>query len=270
MTGSRDLAISLLLVAGGLIYLGLGGLHALYAWRGGLGFHFSHSLGAIGFALLAILIGIDHGHLTLPRWVLPTFAVWSALYALLAWRYWFRIPQQGTALATAAFLAAAAIGAAVPRATADPAHGVIAGPRADPALTAAIEAQDDLLFAIVFETCNLEALDGLLADDLEFVHDKWGQTSDSRAKFVADIKGMCERRAAGTDVRARRERTRSEVLPLANYGALHQGEHRFWGLEEGQPPVLRETGRFFHLWRQVDGRWRLARVTSYDHRPAAD
>lgn len=180
-----------------------------------------------------------------------------------------RLPRAAIALAAAALVVAAMAGAATPKPAPEPEQPVTAGPVADPALIAAIEAQDELLFAIVFETCDLAALEALLADDFEFVHDKWGQIADSRAKFVADIKGMCERRAAGTDVRARRERTRSEVLPLANYGALHQGEHRFWGLEEGKAPVLRETGRFFHLWRRIDGQWRLSRVTSYDHRPAA-
>jgi hypothetical protein len=138
--------ISVLLITAGLVYLGLGAVHALYTWqdhaepkrfapddpavlagmqratirltrgattvwRGGLGFHYSHSLGAIGFGALALLIGIDHGHLVLPAWVLPMFALWSGLYLLLAWRYWFRIPLLGTALATICFAAAVVVDA---------------------------------------------------------------------------------------------------------------------------------------------------------------
>lgn len=136
--------ISLLLIAAGLIYMGLGGLHAFYAWqdeaeprrfapddpavlagmqratirltrgattvwRGGLGFHYSHSMGAVLFGALAVLIGADHGHLDLPGWVFPAFAVWSALYMVVAWRYWFRIPLIGTAIATACFVAATVV-----------------------------------------------------------------------------------------------------------------------------------------------------------------
>lgn len=299
-----DLTISLLLIAAGFIYMGLGALHALYAWRdrtdprrfapddpvvlegmqratirltrgattvwrGGLGFHFSHSMGAVLFGALAVLIGADHGHLALPGWVFPAFAVWSALYALVAWRYWFRIPQVGTAVATACLVAAVAVarfGAEPP----EPVHKVVAGPTATPELTAAIEAEDRKLFDIVFSSCDLAALDAMLADDFEFLHDKWGRIAGSRAEFVDSIRGMCERRAAGTDVSARRELVAgtSEVLPLEKYGAIQQGSHRFYGLEPGKPDQLRETGRFFHTWRQVDGAWKLARVVSYDHRPA--
>jgi len=45
-------------------------------------------------------------------------------------------------------------------------------------------------------------------------------------------------------------------------------EHRFYGLAPGEPPHLRETGRFFIHWMLEDGGWKMSRAYSYDHRPA--
>jgi len=58
------------------------------------------------------------------------------------------------------------------------------------------------------------------------------------------------------------------VYPMQNYGAIQTGSHRFFGLEPGKPDTLRESGRFFHLWKKVDETWKLSRVFSFDHHPA--
>ncbi len=151
------------------------------------------------------------------------------------------------------------------------APAVVSGPPASPALVAELTALDRRLFELVFDHQDDVALRAMLADDFQFHHDKSGlDTFTSPEAFVAAIRQNFERRATGENIRARREPIPGSeaVYALAQHGAIHAGEHRFYGLEAGKPDQLRETGRFFHVWRRVEGRWRLAQVYSYDHRPA--
>ena len=77
-------------------------------------------------------------------------------------------------------------------------------PPPSPELVATLAGKDRQLFDAVFG-CKPELLETLVAEDFEFFHDKHGLTTQSGAQFVKDITGMCERQAAGTDFRARRE-----------------------------------------------------------------
>jgi hypothetical protein len=153
---------------------------------------------------------------------------------------------------------------------ADPTAGVVAGPEASAELIRTIRARDAELFALVFDTCNAEGLRPLIAREFEFVHDKWGTTARTAEEFISSIRQMCERRASGEDVRASRELVEDSlrVYAVQDNAAIEIGEHRFYGLAEGRPPHLRETGRFFMHWVLEDGAWKLRRVYSYDHRPA--
>jgi hypothetical protein len=78
---------------------------------------------------------------------------------------------------------------------------------------------------------------------------------------------MCERQKAGTDYRARREIDEpSQVYALKDYGAIHAGTHRFYGVDGDRKGKLLEVAQFFNVWRKEGTGWRLARVFSYDHR----
>jgi hypothetical protein len=174
------------------------------------------------------------------------------------------------AITALAFVAFTAVSQTAIAQQADPAAGVVAGPEASAALVSAIRARDAQLFALVFDTCDAEGLRPLLARDFEFVHDKGGTTARSADEFVDSIRQMCVRRATGEDVRASRVLVEDSlrVYAVQDNAAIEIGEHRFYGLADGQPPHLRETGRFFHHWVLEDGVWKLRRVYSYDHRPA--
>ncbi len=151
-----------------------------------------------------------------------------------------------------------------------PQAAATAGPQSSPEMVAAIEAADQALFAIVFDSCDVEALRPILADEFEFIHDKQGVAQSTPDEFVASIRSTCEGRARGSNIMASRELVREthRIYAIADNAAIQTGEHRFFQLTPGQPPQLRETGRFFHHWILVDGAWRLRRVYSYDHRPA--
>lgn len=137
-----------------------------------------------------------------------------------------------------------------------------------PEMFDALAEMDQILFRAVFDTCDLETLAGLLTDDFEMYHDKWGMIADSGAKFVANIKDGCARQKTGENFLARRELVPGSlvVYPLNNYGAIQMGEHRFYRLTQGKPDELTETAKFTNVWKKEGDRWKLARVLSYDHK----
>ena len=145
------------------------------------------------------------------------------------------------------------------------------GPATPPELFGEIAKSDSALFGAVFNKCDPATLPGLVTEDFEFYHDKWGQIATSGTQFVDSIRQLCERQKQGIDFRSRRELVEGsmEVYPINNYGAVQVGVHRFYALAEGKPDRLTETARFTHLWKKDDkGHWRLARVLSYDHKLA--
>jgi len=167
------------------------------------------------------------------------------------------------------FLALAAACATDPyRANDESKGGPRAGPRPTQELHEAIAAKDRELFGAVFDRCDTKALAALVADDLEFFHDKGGLTATSGAQFVKSIEGMCARQKTGEDYRSRREVVPGtlRVYPLANYGAVEVGEHRFYKLAPGKPEQLVEVALFTQVWKKEPDGWKLARVLSYDHR----
>jgi ketosteroid isomerase-like protein len=147
---------------------------------------------------------------------------------------------------------------------------LVAGPEQTQELHDAVARADAALFEAIFDRCDIDAAAALIADDVEFYHDKWGQTAHSKAEFVQSLRGMCERQKAGTDFKAKRvlDASTLAVYPMNKYGALETGYHRFYKVTPGEPDIETEAGRFVHLWKNVDGSWKVARIVSYDHRLA--
>lgn len=130
--------------------------------------------------------------------------------------------------------------------------------------------KDKVLFDAVFKTCDLTTLAELVTEDFEFYHDRAGNNAKSGKEFVKSIGEGCEKRKSGADVRLRREVVENslQIYPLNNYGAIQMGVHRFYILGEGGRENLAEVAKFTHLWKKENGVWKLARVLSYDHKPA--
>ena len=77
-------------------------------WDAWVGFNASHSLGALLFAAVYLVLAFGHMAMLRDSPALLWLAVLtSAAYLALAVRYWFRTPLVGIALATACFLGAA-------------------------------------------------------------------------------------------------------------------------------------------------------------------
>jgi hypothetical protein len=131
--------ITILLILGGAVFGVLGGLHALYTlldlrnprrlvpidpsvahamansavrlsrggtdmWRAWIGFNFSHSVGVLLFAAVAVWAGSRINRL--PVGIMPVLTLIGCVYLVLALRYWFRIPAIGIAIGTGCFAAA--------------------------------------------------------------------------------------------------------------------------------------------------------------------
>jgi hypothetical protein len=131
--------IAVLLILGGTVFGVLGGLHAVYTlldlrnprrlvpddpsvahamansglrlsggrtdmWRAWVGFNFSHSLGVLLVAGLALWAGFRIK--TLPFGIIPALTLIGCVYLVIALLYWFRTPAIGVALGTGCFAVA--------------------------------------------------------------------------------------------------------------------------------------------------------------------
>jgi len=74
-------------------------------WRAWIGFNFSHSLGVLLVAALALWAGFRIK--TLPVGIImPALTLIGCAYEVLALLYWFRAPAIGVAIGTCCFAAA--------------------------------------------------------------------------------------------------------------------------------------------------------------------
>lgn len=122
-----------------------------------------------------------------------------------------------------------------------------------------IAAQDTKLFN-AYNHCDLDTLGSMVAEDLEFYHDKTGLMV-GRAPFISAIKnnicGKVQRELVPGSL---------EIYPLKDYGAVEIGIHRF--THPGDPANLGEA-KFVTLWQLKDGTWTVTRAISFDHHTAA-
>ncbi|MGO9275124.1 MAG: nuclear transport factor 2 family protein [Terriglobia bacterium] len=122
-----------------------------------------------------------------------------------------------------------------------------------------IQSLDTQLFD-AYNHCDLEKFGSLLADDLEFYHDVTG-LSRSRQTVVEAVKnnicGKVTRELVPGSL---------EVYPIANYGAVEIGVHRFHHPGQENEQSVGEA-KFIHLWQNKDGVWKITRVISFDHHP---
>jgi len=136
------------------------------------------------------------------------------------------------------------------------------------ALYAVLKAQDSLLFDRAFNHCESFLLETLIAEDFEFYHDQGG-ISPNKASFIKTMKeGICK---PENPYPSRRELIPGtlKVYPLFNngvlYGAIQEGQHRFFQLGSDGKEHEGSTAIFNHLWLLQSGEWKLSRVLSYNH-----
>ena len=117
---------------------------------------------------------------------------------------------------------------------------------------------DSELFA-AYNNCQLDKLGSLVAEDLEFYHDKTG-LAIGRQLFIGAIKnnicGKVHRELVPGTL---------EIYPMEGFGAVEIGIHRF--THPGDPHNIGEA-KFITLWQHKDGSWKMTRAISFDHHPA--
>ena len=134
-------------------------------------------------------------------------------------------------------------------------------------LAASLQAMDEQMFEQGFNRCNIPAMAGALHPELEFLHDLSG-TSRHDDFLQSFSTGLCGR----ADYQSTRKLIPGsmQVYPLKNkgqlYGAVQMGEHEFFETTRGQAPRYGSRARFVHTWLLMEGRWKLYRVLSFDHR----
>ncbi len=130
-------------------------------------------------------------------------------------------------------------------------------PTPDP-LFQTIHSLDAKLFD-AYNHCDLKVMASLVSDDLEFYHDKTG-LARGRQSFLESIR----RNICGKVTRELVPGT-LQVYPLAHYGAVEIGTHRFH--HPGQLHDDIGEAQFIMLWQNNGNTWQITRVISFDHHP---
>jgi len=119
-----------------------------------------------------------------------------------------------------------------------------------------VAALDEKLFG-AYNHCDLATMSSLIADDLEFYHDKTGLSLGKKVFLDAirdNICGKVQRELIPGSL---------EVYRLDHYGAVEIGSHRF--VHPGHAEIGVGEAKFITVWRLKDGSWQMTRAISYDH-----
>lgn len=125
------------------------------------------------------------------------------------------------------------------------------------ALVRTVSDLDTELFR-AFNACDVNTLSTLVADDLEFFHDKDGLSVGRQAFLDSTQKNICGK------VQRDLVPNTLEVYPLGDYGALEIGVHRFRHPGHDDTESLGEA-RFVIVWRRNGSGWTMTRTISYAH-----
>jgi len=125
-------------------------------------------------------------------------------------------------------------------------------------LTRVVTALDKELFD-AYNTCHLDKLGALVADDLEFYHDKTGLAVGKQPFLDAIKNNICGK------VTRQLVPGSLEVYPIHGYGAVEIGVHRFHHPASSPDHDVVGEAKFVTLWQYKDGAWKITRAISYDH-----
>lgn len=139
---------------------------------------------------------------------------------------------------------------------------VLSGPRAQSSATPqslfdTVQSLDTKLFD-AYNHCDLTTVSSMVAEDLEFYHDVTGFSAGRQSLLDGLKENVC-----GKVTRELVPGT-LEVYPIAHYGAVEIGVHRFH--HPGDPTNIGEA-KFITLWQNEDGVWKITRALSFDHHP---
>jgi hypothetical protein len=138
---------------------------------------------------------------------------------------------------------------------------------ADDVEAAVIASLDAEIFKAAFLTCDGERLSQIMADDLEFYHDKYGVIARTADEFIEGTIPDCVKRQQGELPYLERRATPGtmQVRKIGEDGLMQTGHHSFWLRLPGEDIRRVETGLYTHIWLRQGTGWQISRVISYDH-----
>ena len=104
---------------------------------------------------------------------------------------------------------------------------------------------DSVLFE-AYNTCKLDIFDKYFSENIEFYHDKGGLTTSKKELIEAlknNICGKVTRELVAGSI---------EVYPIAGYGAVQMGSHRFHNIKEKQYITARKICSYM-----AKGKWSM-------------
>ena len=109
-----------------------------------------------------------------------------------------------------------------------------------------------------YNTCNvnLEKYGSFYAENIEFFHDKGGLMTSKQ-----DIIDGTKRNVCGKVTRELIPNS-IEVYPIANYGAIEMGLHKFHNKEEDETKHPSRIGKFIAIWELKNNEWKITKVVS--------
>jgi len=123
----------------------------------------------------------------------------------------------------------------------------------DIALQYKIEELDSIYFT-AYNNCDIGKQASLIAEDIEFYHDKGGLMT-SKADIMEAIKtNICGK--------VTRELVKGsiEVYPINNFGAVQIGYHKFFNNQE--PDAISNPSKFIAIWQKNNESWQMSRIVS--------
>lgn len=139
-------------------------------------------------------------------------------------------------------------------------------PAPDTPPTPAVEVeQADEAFWAAYNDCDRDRMADAFTEDAEFYHDITGLTRGRDAIVASLMSGPCG--TAGQHLRREVVQGTVQAFPLADRNIFLVGDHQFYVRQDGKAEHISARARFADVWRREDGRWRMARVVSYDHGP---
>ena len=112
----------------------------------------------------------------------------------------------------------------------------------------------DKAYFDAYNNCDMEKQASLYSDELEFFHDQGGLNTSKEGVLESIEKNIC-----GKVIRTLVEGS-IEVYPIANYGAVEIGYHRFFNKEE--PNARSIPSKFIILWKEEVIGWKITKVIS--------
>ena len=112
----------------------------------------------------------------------------------------------------------------------------------------------DSVYFNAYNTCDMDKQAAIYADSIEFYHDKGGLQTSKQALLDAIKKNICGK------VTRQLVPGSIEVYPIAGFGAVEIGLHRFINHQESETPS--KPDKFIIVWRLRNNLWQITRVIS--------